>query len=137
MNRPLDNCPQERIRLEAEAVRLVFRLIEIGRLKWVTSEVLAFEIDQNPNYDHRNLIRSILGWADEYVKLGAEVVSEAKRFERLGLSPMDSLHLASAKAGNTRVFLTVDDRLLRKATRFHNKIAIRVENPLNWIGDTS
>lgn len=135
LNRPLDDASQERIRLEAEAVRIILRLVELGQIIWVTSEVLKFEVDLNPDGDRRKRVMSALHRADKFIDLDESVIEEAERFEKFGLDPLDALHLASAKAGKAQVFLTVDDTLLRKSRKVHNKIGIRVENPLVWIGD--
>jgi predicted nucleic acid-binding protein len=73
--------------------------------------------------------------ADLEVRLEDSIIQEAEKFEKMGLASLDALHVASAKAGKARVFLTVDDALLRKAKKVQNKIGIKVENPLHWIGD--
>ncbi len=45
----------------------------------------------------------------------------------------DALHLAFAEAGDADVFLTTDDRLLRKAKKFQSILNIEVENPTIWL----
>jgi predicted nucleic acid-binding protein len=135
LNRPLDDASQERIRLEAEAVRMILRLVELRQLSWVTSEVLRFEVDLTPNMDRRKRVLSTMKRADLEVRLEDSIIQEAEKFEKMGLASLDALHVASAKAGKARVFLTVDDALLRKAKKVQNKIGIKVENPLSWIGD--
>jgi hypothetical protein len=42
---------------------------------------------------------------------------------------MDAVHLAFAEAAGVDVLLSVDRRLLRRAQRLPNVLAIRVENP--------
>ena len=135
LNRPLDDASQERIRLEAEAVRMILRLVELGQLTWVTSDVLRFEVGLNPDIDRKKRVFSMITRADTLVKLEDSIIREAERIESMGLTPLDALHVASAKAGKARVFLTVDDALLRKAKKVQDKIGIKVENPLQWIGD--
>ncbi|MDY7003102.1 MAG: hypothetical protein SWX82_03785 [Cyanobacteriota bacterium] len=43
------------------------------------------------------------------------------------------LHLALAQVYNLDVFLTTDDRLLRKAKKYPDLITIKVENPVTWL----
>ena len=45
----------------------------------------------------------------------------------------DALHLAFAKAGEADIFLTTDDRLLRKAKQYKKTLKIEVENPTIWL----
>lgn len=51
----------------------------------------------------------------------------------LGLGDMDALHLACAESGKADVFLTTDDKLLRRAARLAEQLHILVDNPLNWL----
>jgi predicted nucleic acid-binding protein len=51
----------------------------------------------------------------------------------LGFKFYDALHLAFAEAGGADVFLTTDDRLLRKAQQYKNSITVTVENPVIWL----
>ena len=45
----------------------------------------------------------------------------------------DALHLACAESDEVNVFLTTDDRLLRRAKRYQNRLRIHVENPYTWL----
>lgn len=46
---------------------------------------------------------------------------------------LDALHLAFAEASDATVFLTTDDRLLRKAISYAGDIKVRVSNPVTWL----
>lgn len=48
-------------------------------------------------------------------------------------SKIGILHLACAESGDAQLFLTTDDRLLRRAHRFTDQIKLQVENPLIWL----
>lgn len=52
---------------------------------------------------------------------------------KLNFKLQDALHLAFAEAGDADVFLTTDDRLLRKAKQYKNTFKIEVENPTIWL----
>ncbi|AOC54880.1 MAG: hypothetical protein IM486_19405 [Microcystis sp. M114S2] len=51
------------------------------------------------------------------------------RTSQLGFKFYDALHLAFAEAGGADIFLTTDDRLLRKAQQYRDSINVMVENP--------
>jgi predicted nucleic acid-binding protein len=51
------------------------------------------------------------------------------RTSQLGFKFYDALHLAFAEAGGADIFLTTDDRLLRKAQQYRDSINVTVENP--------
>ncbi|MCA2812513.1 MAG: hypothetical protein IM477_08160 [Microcystis sp. M090S1] len=51
------------------------------------------------------------------------------RTSQLGFKFYDALHLAFAEAGGADIFLTTDDRLLRKAQQYRDPINVMVENP--------
>jgi len=57
--------------------------------------------------------------------------------EAWGFSAFDALHLACAESGEVDVFLTTDDRLLRKAGTYAKQLRVRVENPLTWLREVS
>ncbi|MSU58670.1 MAG: hypothetical protein EXS35_10920 [Pedosphaera sp.] len=54
----------------------------------------------------------------------------------LGISPLDALHLACAEIA-TEVFLTTDDRLLKRAARVAAQLKVRVKNPLTWLDENA
>ena len=49
LNRPFDDQTQARIRLESEATLIILAHCEQGRLEWVGSEALTWEIDKTPD----------------------------------------------------------------------------------------
>ncbi|MFN5970778.1 MAG: hypothetical protein ACK47N_17625 [Microcystis sp.] len=55
------------------------------------------------------------------------------RTSQLGFKFYDALHLAFAEAGGADIFLTTDDRLLRKAQQYRDSINVMVENPVIWL----
>ena len=56
----------------------------------------------------------------------------ALALEALGFDAFDAAHLACAEKAKVDVFLTTDDPLLRMASRFKNKLQVKVDNPLKW-----
>jgi predicted nucleic acid-binding protein len=51
----------------------------------------------------------------------------------LGFKELDALHIACAESGDSDIFLTTDDDLLRRAKRNSVQLCVRVENPYTWL----
>ena len=132
LQRPLDNKNQIRIILEAEAVLGVIGLCETGEVELVSSEVLVFEVRQNPKMIRREFGLEVLAKAGEFVRLNDQIERRAKGFTELGIKPLDALHLASAEIGRADYFCTCDDQLLKKAKGMQG-IKIRVVSPVELI----
>jgi predicted nucleic acid-binding protein len=115
LQRPLDSKIQIRIVLEAEAVLGVIGLCENGQIELVSSEVLMFEINRNPKMVRREFGREVLSKAGIFISLDDEIEQRAEVFGKVGIKPLDALHLASAEIGRADYFCTCDDQLLKKA----------------------
>jgi len=46
---------------------------------------------------------------------------------------MDALHLSCAEKAGADIFLTVDDKLIKKSEMHIDKLQVRVENPVKWL----
>jgi predicted nucleic acid-binding protein len=57
----------------------------------------------------------------------------AKALQKLGFSGYDAAHIASAERGHADVFLSTDDRLVKRAQRYFQNIQVAVENPVQWL----
>jgi predicted nucleic acid-binding protein len=115
LQRPLDSKTQIRIVLEAEAVLGVIGLCENGEIELVSSEVLMFETIRNPKMIRREFGREVLAKAGVFITLDDEIEQRAEAFGRIGIKPLDALHLASAETAQADYFCTCDDRFLKKA----------------------
>lgn len=115
LQRPFDDRSQPRIAVEAEAVLVILALCESNRLKLTSSDALLFEISCIPDQDRKDSALAILKIAKEAVGLTTKTVSLARRFEALGLKPLDALHLAFASASKVDYFCTCDVKFLKKA----------------------
>ena len=133
LNRPFDDQRQDRIRLEAEAVIVILRRIEIGEWEAIGSEVLDFEIEQAPDPERRERVKRLARLARESVRVDKAVGKRAQQLQNIGFRPFDALHVACAEASGADAFLTTDDQLLRCASRGAERLRIRVENPLAWL----
>ena len=137
LNRPFDDQTQDRIRLEAEAVVLILAHVVRGEWRWIGSEVLSFEVAQNPNAEHRHRVQVLLQSVSGTVWLNERLERRGAELESLGFGAFDALHLACAERAETDVFLTTDDGLLRRARRHPDQIGVRVANPLTWLNEKS
>ena len=132
-NRPFDDQTQPRIHLEAEAVLAIIAAIQRGQCRLISSEAIDLEIDQTPDQERLERLRNSIPQTRTRVEFDNHAVTRARELEALGFPAMDALHLAAAEAAHADVFLTTDDRLLRRARRARKRLRVRVENPLIWL----
>jgi predicted nucleic acid-binding protein len=135
LNRPFDDSSQDRIRLEAEAVLSIYRKCRLGEWILLDSEVIESELRQTPDTQRVELIMVALSIAKAKAKLDVSLKRRASELVKLGLKPFDAAHIASAEAIAADVFLTTDDRLIRKAIRYQASLNVLVSNPVTWLLD--
>lgn len=133
LNRPLDDLSQDRIRLEAEAVLLIYRKCRIGEWALISSTALQAEILKTPNVQRRDQVILALSISQIQVTLDDTIKRRAIDLVSFGFKPFDAVHIASAEMGQADVMLTTDDRLLRRAIRYQERLNIAIENPAIWL----
>lgn len=133
LNRPFDDQRQPRIRLEAEAVLLILQRVAAGRVQWLGSSVLEFEIGRMSNLEQLRRVREMLADVSSWVQIEETDIARGEELEAFGFSDFDALHLACAERGGAETFLTTDDKLLRRAERHVGQLRVRTANPVNWI----
>lgn len=129
-NRPFDDLRQERVRIEADAVTAILGRIQAGLWQLITGEVLEFELGRMPGAERRESCLALMRDSSGYVPADSVTRSAADELEDMGFDALDAAHLASARRGGAEVFLTVDDKLLRKARTLEKELGVRVESPL-------
>jgi predicted nucleic acid-binding protein len=127
-NRPFDDQTQPRIILETQALRTILQLIEIGEMQLVNSSVLEYENSRNTNPIRQTWVRQCLKRSKHYQKLQHGIIDRAKTLEKEGVKPVDALHVAAAEQAQCDVFLTCDDRLLRRYSG-----SVKAMNPVTFI----
>ena len=137
LNRPFDDQTRVRIRLEAEAVLMILARCETGDWEWIGSEALDWEIGQTPDPERRRRVQLLASYAHRFVPVGRSEADRAQELEAWGIAAFDALHLACAESGGANVFLTTDDKLLRKATTHASRLRVQVSNPLTWLREVS
>ncbi len=116
---------------------MILAQCETGDWEWISSEVIELEINQTPDQERRRRVRLLASHAHRSVVVEKSEVERAQQFEAWGLSAFDALHLACAESGGADVFLTTDDKLLRKSAVYAKQLRVRVENPLLWLKEVS
>ncbi len=133
LNRPFDDHSQERVRLEAEAVKSV--LVYIGTRHWigVGSEAIDFEVGRISDPDRQVEVMLIVSAFSEHIMIEEPERQRGLELEAYGFGALDALHLACAEKGRVDVLLTTDDLLLRKAGKYVPRLGFRVANPWLWL----
>ena len=132
LSRFFDDQAQPRIYQETEVIRRIISQVHSGYWHWIASDVLMYEVEQISDLDQRSQIRDLMTDAHQTVSVEASERSRGSHLETLGFKEEDALHLACAESGSADVFLTTDDRLLRRVERHNSQIYVRVENPYTW-----
>lgn len=133
LNRPFDDQTQTRIHLEAEAVLSIIQSVEDNEWQWISSEAVAYEINRTPNEERQERLWSLESRSTERLPLTDAILQEAEQLQHLGFTTYDALHLTFAASAEVDVFLTTDDKLLKRAQRYQVEIKIPVANPLSWL----
>jgi predicted nucleic acid-binding protein len=133
LNRPFDDQTQPRIALETQAILTILRQCESGNWKLMSSDALDVELEQTPDRERLGNVRGILAMAKIRVVSSLALETRAKALQELGFSSYDAIHIASAERGRTDVFLSTDDRLVKRAQRHAQEIQIPISNPVQWL----
>ncbi|GAP96734.1 type II toxin-antitoxin system VapC family toxin [Leptolyngbya sp. NIES-2104] len=131
-NRPFDDQTQPRIRVETEAVLAILENCETGQWELIISEMVETEVAQIVDEERRQRIERALRMARSNITVDDSVISRGEYLQNLGFQGFDSIHLACAESAQADVFLSTDDRLLRRAFRYQKTIIVVVENPAAW-----
>ncbi len=132
MNRPFDDQSHIRIRLEAEAKLYIQARIKEGSVELAWSYILDIENDQNPFEDKKNAIAEWKKFAVVDVDETTTLLERAKVFTSFGIKAKDALHVSAAIEGKADVFITTDDRLMKKLSEINK---IRAVNPVDIVGE--
>jgi predicted nucleic acid-binding protein len=131
LNRPFDNQRNLRIHLEAEAVKTILTLCEQDPWQLLNSQVIEFEIGNTADEVKRTQLQFMVAKAVSIIRLNPTIITRTKFFETAGLTTFDAMHLACAET-QADIFLTVDDKFLKKARTL---TSLTVNNPLNWLSE--
>jgi predicted nucleic acid-binding protein len=133
LNRPFDDQTQPRIALENQAVLTILSRCQSGQWHLITSTAVDVELDQTPDLERLNNVRTILTVAKINVISSRFLEERSGELQQLGFSGYDAAHIASAERGRADIFLSTDDRLVRRARRYAQMIQVTVDNPVQWL----
>jgi predicted nucleic acid-binding protein len=133
LNRLFDDQRQFRVSLEATAIERILQLVESRKLTDYSSEMAIVEIERIASFDRRRKVSALLPPAKRIMALTGPLLDAAEKFQQIGFGVADAVHLAAAGHLGVAVFLSVDDRLLRRAKRLEGRLAFRVLNPVAFI----
>lgn len=133
LNRPFDDQRQDRIRMETDAIKVILKGVVTGQLLWYGSEVIYEEVKNTPDSSKRNEMYSLCSDFSELIFFTEDILKRGNELSEKGFTFFDALHLASCEAAAVDVFLTTDDKLMKRAQRLNKEIGVRVDNPLSWI----
>lgn len=124
--RPFDDQDFARIRLETDAVNLIFANVRNGNFKLLVSQVHRKEIEAITSTVERLELFALLEKYGEPVNIDLSAARvRAEELYRLGFGVADAAHVAFAELAGAD-FITCDDKLLKLCRR--NNVGI-------WYGD--
>jgi predicted nucleic acid-binding protein len=132
LNRPFDDHSQERIRREAAVVIRIIESARRGEHQLIRSEQHDAEVNATADPNRRSRTRAFLALAAAAPPVSQKVIVRSEELVRLGFDEADALHLSFAEESAADVFLTVDDRLVRRARRHSARIMVAVDEVLAW-----
>ena len=137
LNRPFDDQTQPRIALETQAVLSILSQCQSGQWKLIASAALDAELDQTPDLERLKNVKAILAIAKIKVVSSPSLEARSRELQKLGFSGYDATHIASAEKSNADIFLTTDDRLIKKARNNISLIHVEIDNPVQWLIQTT
>lgn len=131
-----DDTAQAKVRLEAEALNRILGIAAAGRWSIIGSDVLDAELSGHPDGERRHFLRKLIAEVStEWVGSSTTSIARAAGFIAAGMGGQDANHLAIAVEADADVFLTVDDRLIRKARNLLQGTRVRVLNPCDLVSE--
>ncbi len=135
LNRPFDDQTQPRIRLESEAVITIINQCQSGDWKMINSSAIVAELNQTSNIERLQNTKRLLAVAKIKVITSSFIEQRAAELQKMGFSSYDATHIASAEISQADIFLTTDDRLVKKARKNSQSITVNINNPVQWLAE--
>ena len=131
LNRPFDDQSYIRIRLETEAKLYIQDKIKNQSLDLVWPYILDIENDNNPFKEKRQAIARWKALSNIDVTETQSIIDKANKFVKIGVKAKDALHVACAINGKASLFITTDDKLIKKLSNLQE---IDMLNPVDAAG---
>ena len=98
----------------------------------ISSEALIYEAEQSTLPIRREHSYAVLEKSKEIIFITEKEKSRALDFFKIGLKPLDALHLALAESGQVDYFCTCDDNILKKSKQI-NDLKVKVMSPVDLV----
>lgn len=131
-NRPFDNQDDIKIKIESISKLFIQKLIKEKKIELAWSYLLETENDKNP-FPERHL--SISEWKNIAcigIEESEEILNKSESYFKIGVKPMDAIHLACAVFTSCKYFLTTDNGIIKKAKSIND---IKILNPIEFVKD--
>lgn len=135
LNRPFDDQTQFRIYLETQAIITILNKCQATDWKLINSSALIAELNQTPDLERLEKVKKLLSIAKIKVIYSPFIENRTIQLQKLGFLSYDAAHIASAERALADVFLTTDDRLLKKAQKNSDLINVQINNPVQWLAE--
>jgi len=132
IQKPLDTSNQIRIVLESEAVLGIIAFSDIGQVELLSSEALLYEGEQSSLPIRKEHTLAVLAKAKNVLNVSEKEKIRAAEIMKVGVKPLDALHIALAESGNADYFCTCDDKLSRNAKKVKD-LAVKIVNPVDLV----
>ena len=129
-NRPYDDQNNIKVQLETESKLNIQNKIKNRVFDLIWSYILDFENHKNPLIERKIEIGKWKDLATEYVKENDIILKKMKELIRIGLKPLDSLHISCEIYSECDYFITVDKGILNKSKNIKE---IMVLNPIELL----
>ena len=128
--RPFDNQNLIRIRLETDAVFLIYEHIQNKDYSLIKSPAHIIEISESRDENEKVKIMSFLEtYGKEYLYDFLKAKERAEMLCKNKLGPADAAHIAFAEQSSD-VFITCDDLLIKKCMKI--KVNLLIMNPIQF-----
>lgn len=131
LNRPYDDLAQLTVALEAQAKLKIQADIKAGKYELVTSEMLTYEIDENPYEIRQNSINTFI---KENASIHVGEVQNKKVWElaedimKTGIKFKDACHAASAVIAKCDYLISTDHRFLK-----YKSDSLKLVDPIEFV----
>lgn len=129
LNRPFDNPEVGTNKLESEVLSLILELVKVRKVDMVNSSVIEYENSLNPVTERKTFVKEILKGSKVYQNVDDKTKKRAHFLtQKMMLSPIDALHLATAEQATADIFITCDYGIIKKY-----KGRMKTINPLEFL----
>lgn len=126
-NRPFDDWSVRRNKEEAVAILELLGWVADGGVDLISSFVVQVEFSRLKDPNRRERVGELISFARDYVVFDPGIAIRAQELETEGFGAADAAHLAAAEHAEADLFVTCDDKLLKRARR--TELSVRVVSP--------